>query len=244
MGQDVSRSGNWMDGRPVKLLSYKIPADPVKGPWVPEVIDQTLHVVHGFCQVPTAAPRRGTDLLVASYEGITLLARDAAGHWINERLADGNQKTPLSNRGASEVKVGTLKGTKFVASVEPWHGNQVVIYTPGADASKSWGRRVLDERLRWGHAVWCADLDGDGADELIVGVRDDPTRGDTFTEGRGVRIYKCQDSAGRKWESLLLDNGNVAVEDLCVADLDGDGRPDIVAVGRQTGNLRIYWNVR
>jgi hypothetical protein len=27
------------------------------------------------------------------------------------------------------------------------------------------------------------------------------------------------------------------------ADLDGDGRIDIVAVGRQTHNGRIYWNL-
>jgi hypothetical protein len=34
----------------------------------------------------------------------------------------------------------------------------------------------------------------------------------------------------------------MAVEDLVAADLNGDGRIDIIAVGRQTGNLRIYWN--
>jgi hypothetical protein len=27
-----------------------------------------------------------------------------------------------------------------------------------------------------------------------------------------------------------------------VADLNGDGRMDIVAAGRKTGNVRIYWN--
>jgi hypothetical protein len=34
----------------------------------------------------------------------------------------------------------------------------------------------------------------------------------------------------------------VAVEDLAAVDLNGDGRIDIVAVGRKTGNVRIYWN--
>ena len=36
--------------------------------------------------------------------------------------------------------------------------------------------------------------------------------------------------------------GGVAVEDLAVGDLNGDGKPDIVAVGRATKNVKIYWN--
>jgi hypothetical protein len=32
------------------------------------------------------------------------------------------------------------------------------------------------------------------------------------------------------------------VEDLTAADLDGDGRIDLIAVGRKTKNLRVYWN--
>jgi hypothetical protein len=41
---------------------------------------------------------------------------------------------------------------------------------------------------------------------------------------------------------MILENGGVAVEDLVVANLDGDGKIDIIAVGRSTGNCRIYWN--
>ena len=97
---------------------------------------------------------------------------------------------------------------------------------------------MLDNQLLWGHAVWCSDLDGDGDDELVIGVRD-PLPGKAQS---GVRVYKATDAAGEMWEKKELDPGGVAVEDLAVADLNGDGRPDIVAVGRKTGNVRIYWN--
>ena len=82
------------------------------------------------------------------------------------------------------------------------------------------------------------------ADELIIGVRDDPNAkaGDKFKERRGVRIYKCNDGKGVKWDRMMIDEGGVAVEDMCAADLNGDGKIDIIAVGRQTGNCRIYWN--
>ena len=34
----------------------------------------------------------------------------------------------------------------------------------------------------------------------------------------------------------------MACEDALAADLNGDGRPEIIACGRATHNVRIYWN--
>jgi hypothetical protein len=34
----------------------------------------------------------------------------------------------------------------------------------------------------------------------------------------------------------------MACEDLKLADLDGDGKLDIIASGRASNNLKIYWN--
>jgi hypothetical protein len=250
MGRDSSNRrpdantppANWLDGRPVRLVAYKVPADPVKGPWVPTVLDESLHVVHNFHPVP-AEGRKGFDLLAASYEGVSLVSPDAAGKWAARRIGEGNQMTPQSNRGASEIKQGRFKnGLRYIATIEPWHGYQVVVYTPPGPSGGLWDREVLDSRLRWGHAVWCADLDGDGDDELIIGVRDNPARTDDFPDKCGVRIYKCRDGRGRSWERKLVDPGGVAVEDLAAADLNGDGRIDLVAVARATSNVRIYWN--
>ena len=57
-----------------------------------------------------------------------MLDRDPAGHWTKTRIGTGNQEAnPF--KGASEVKVGQLRTkSPFVATIEPWHGFQVVVY--------------------------------------------------------------------------------------------------------------------
>jgi len=240
LGQNSTPQHHWSDGQPVRVLAYKIPSDPVRDSWQPEVINQSLHVVHNFWPIP-AHHGKGMDILTASAEGVSLLHRDASGHWRARRIGSGDQSHPSGSRGASEVKMGRLKnGHHVIATIEPFHGNQVVVYTRPRQPGQLWQRHVIDNQLKWGHGVWWADLDDDGNDELIIGVRDDLSQ--KPGERRGVRIYKALDQDGTRWARQIVDEGGVAVEDITAADLNGDGLPDIVAVGRQTGNVRIYWN--
>jgi hypothetical protein len=239
MGRNSTGAKNNMDGLPVRVLAYRIPKDPVRDRWQADVLDESMHVVHNFYPIP-AKNGKGMDVLTASYEGVGLLSRDD-GKWTRRPIGAGDQAHPDKSRGSSEIKRGMLKdGRPFLATIEPWHGNQVVVYTPPADPAGLWDRHDLDNKLKWGHAVWCADLDGDGGDELIIGVRDNLSG--NSGEKCGVRLYKPTDDKGAKWQRHLLDEGGVAVEDLAAADLDGDGRIDLVAVGRQSHNARIYWN--
>jgi hypothetical protein len=236
MGRNTTRPDFAEAG--VRILMYRVPEDPVAGPWEPEVINDELHVTHNFW--PTDIDGNGqTDLLVASFEGVSLIERADDG-WKRTLVGRGNQETS-PNRGASEVKLGQLAGGKqYIATIEPWHGFQVVVYTRGEDQPlrSLWNRQVLDENLQWGHAVWCANLDDDEHEELIIGVRDNKSD----EHERGLRIYDPQDDQGQSWQRHVVDPGSVAIEDLAAGDLDGDERIDIVAVGRQTHNVRIYWN--
>jgi hypothetical protein len=243
LGRDTTRPDYRENG--VRLLAYQIPDDPASDAWVPQVLTDQLHVTHNFW--PTDLDGDGQlDLLVVSFEGVSLLQRRNDGQWKLTRIGTGNQATS-PNRGASEIGRGRLaNGSDYLATIEPWHGSQVVVYTrpsmpQPASGDWLWDRHVLDEELQWGHAVWCANLDDDPDDELIIGVRDDLDSARRETR-RGLRIYDPQDSHGTKWTRLLVDPGSVAIEDLAAADLNADSRPDIVAVGRQTHNIKIYWN--
>lgn len=244
---------------PIRILAYRVPADPTSGPWQPEVISEQLHVAHNFW--PTDLDRDGqTDLVVASFEGVTWLRRRdqssvggdrsrggsaaSLGPWQHIRLGEGEQQTS-PNRGASEIKTGRLaSGRDYVAAIEPWHGHQVVVYVSPRERvvveeqQAPWPRKLLDDELLWGHGVWCANLDDDADDELVIGVRDTKDADHPC----GLRVYDPADPLGTPWRRQFVDPGGVAIEDLTVADLDGDGRNDVVAVGRATHNVRIYWN--
>jgi hypothetical protein len=245
-GRGATSKGNYTDGRPVRVIAYKVPAAPEKPEaWKPEVLSEELHVCHNFWPmypIQLGNPRPPVpEILVTSYEGVFSI-RPNGSKWTTVKVGEGNQSNPVGSRGASEIKHGRLPLRTVIATVEPWHGNQVVTYTPPTGDGKLWERHVIDDQLRWGHAVSFADLDGDKSEELVIGVRDDPAKGDKHTERRGVRVYKCTDGVGKTWERFLLDDGGVAVEDLTVADLDGDGKTDLIACGRATKNVRIYWN--
>ena len=225
----------------VRVLAFSIPTEPTRDRWPMRVLNEEMRVTHNF-QFVDFDSDNDLDMLCTSFEGVNLLTNDGKGNFTRKVIGAGNQATS-PNRGASEIKLGTTSnGGRYIATIEPWHGHQVVVYTEPTDPQTGlWTRRVVDEELKWGHAVWCADIDGDADEELLIGVRDDLDEKDP-TKRRGLRIYDPVDPAAGKWTRQLVDAGSVAIEDLAAGDLDGDGRQDIVAVGRQTHNARIYWN--
>jgi hypothetical protein len=186
-------------------------------------------------------------IVLAAWEGVFRLERSPKGEWTKTKLGTGDEGSEPF-KGASEIKLGKLKnGSTYLATIEPWHGNQVVVYTPPKQAEGLWRRQVVASPITWGHAVWCADLDGDGDDEVVIGQRDhNPTdAGGEAPRGPGVFAFDPRpsgDGDGLAFERHTIDDGGVACEDALAVDLDDDGRIDVVAGGRATHNVRIYWN--
>ena len=99
-----------------------------------EVADSSLHITHNFTGV-------NGEIWVASTEGIYALKRQGEGKWSKRRIADGQP---------GEIKPGRVNGARYLATVEPWHGNSVVVYK---EAPSTWTRTVIDDSLNQAHAL-------------------------------------------------------------------------------------------
>jgi len=223
-------------GDGVRLLAFEIPASPSTERWSGTVLNGELNRMHNHWHVDFDGD--GTvDTLTASREGVSLVRRSGS-EWQSVKLGEGATGAADPNlNGAGEVKIGKLKsGRGFLASVEPMHGDQLAVYLEPADRNSMWERHVIDQGFKRGHALWTADFDGDGSDDIAFGHSDTP-------EKFGVNVYYGTDD-GVQWVKHVLDEGGMATEDLIVGDLNGDGWPDIVAGGRGTHNVKLYVNVR
>jgi aldos-2-ulose dehydratase/isomerase family protein/VCBS repeat protein len=232
----------WLETPETMLRGHVSAGETVPGLWAAHLVDKSLHVVHGVLVMDWDGDGRD-ELLTASFEGVHLFHSSGKGdelEWTKTRLASGDEvfrprPAPPGTgprRGSSEIGVGQLAGRRFLATIEPWHGEQVVVYfdtKPG----ELWERRVIDASFKDGHALAIADLNGDGSDEIMAGYRG---------QGTSLHAYYATDATGKNWERQTLDTG-MAASSVAVADINGDGRPDVAAIGASTGNVVCYENL-
>jgi hypothetical protein len=112
------------------------------------------------------------------------------------------------------------------------HGNQLTVYPVDSGS-----RIVLTDGLNQGHALGVADLLNTGEKQVVAGWREPDSQ-----KKVGVKIFISQDKNGTRWSDHWIDENGMACEDLQIADLNGDGKKEIIAAGRASHNLKIYWN--
>jgi hypothetical protein len=216
----------------VRLTAYTVPGDPVGQAWTSKVLDsQHLEVAHGIAVVDWDGDK-AQDLLTAANDGVDLF-RPTLTPSYQSIGAGATGQAPT--KGSSEVGLGSLGGARFIATIEPWHGTDAVVYTPGTASSTPWNRQDLGADFTHGHGLAVADFNGDGYDEFVAGG------------GQGTMaqvIYRYVPATGA-WDKISLDLGGVAVSGIDVGDLDGDGDVDIVSIGTSpTNNVVWYENTR
>ncbi len=211
------------EGQPVRVMAYQIPVDQPDTTKT-EALDESMHMAHNFDVI--IGEDGEESLLIAGREGLK---------WVGEERAILFAPQPLS-RGAGEVRwLNVMDGRHEAVAIEPMHGTEVVMYQHTGN-DREFRRIVIDSGLNQGHALATGDLIRLGRDQVVAGWRSPDASNKV-----GVRLY-VPDEAGQTWTSHWIDDNQMACEDLRLADLDGDDRLDIIAAGRATNNLVVYWN--
>jgi hypothetical protein len=219
----------------VPLVFYRTPAAPA-GKWKRESIDDKLFGIVHRVRVVKWVPGKNDQLLVTGFDGIILYAATGKGdalRWKKTFLSKRHEEE-APRAGASDVKLARLGKRRMLASVEPWHGNEVVVYTESK--GDKWDRHVIFGDLTEGHEVCTADFNGDGLDDIVAGDR---ARG----KPGSAHVFFAQDDSGKNWQHQVLDHQQMSGSGCQVADINRDGRMDFVMVGSATGNLKWYENL-
>jgi hypothetical protein len=188
----------------------------------------TLHeldsgVVHGIFVVDWDGDGK-EDVMSASFQGIHVNLSRPGEQWKREKITGGSPESwPRS--GTSDLAVGKMGKRRFLAAIEPWHGNVVAVYTK---QGSGWERKIIDESLVDGHTIMTIDLNGDGRDEIVAGYRG----GD-----RGVTIYR---ESGGNWSRQELSRGELSAAACTVLDWNLDRKPDLACIGSATANLILF----
>jgi hypothetical protein len=136
--------------------------------------------------------------------------------------------------GKSELIVGNGHGYGLSWWEQSW----------ASDGVRTWKEHPIDPLNSQYHDMQWVDIDGDGQGELITGKRfrshphDEPGVLDAF----GWYIFKW---TGESFAKHVVDFGPIGVGhglgiSFAVADLNGNGRLDVVAPGKE--GLAVYFN--
>ena len=175
-------------------------------------------------------------MLAADNEGITILGEGIITgkplFTLSERSLVPGAPGERPKRGCSEVHLGKFHdGRWFLATIEPWHGTDVVVW-PESEAGFVPIRYANGRSTRpWPRAM----LSGLPTSMAMAMTRSSRVIG---ASDHRVSMYDFDRISG-KWARTVLDR-EIAAQDLRGGDLDGDGMPDVVAVGGAAHNVVWY----
>ena len=225
---DVAASG-WK-GNQIALFTN--PGD-TGGPWTKQLIDgdmteaRTIRVADfdGDGQPDLLATGAQANL-VAWYQHPGDLGNTWRKHLIDASSIRPIHGHPIDMDGDGDLDVVMAMGQGSTTGSVVWYEND------GRPAEGPWQKHVICDPFPQAFEACAADLDGDGHIEVVVSV---------WGDAGGVYLFHHDGDPHGPWHMQVLKEGWVRANQILVVDLDGDGRPDVLAQAERGSNELRWW---
>lgn len=139
----------------------------------------------------------------------------------------------VNGDGMSEIITGSAHGYGL------WWSEQKVV-----DGKRTWVHHPIDPFNAQYHDMQWVDIDGDGQKELVTGKRHRAHCGNEAGEWDDIGLYYFK-WTGEGFAKQVIDYGTIGKGKGCgiyfsIADLNRDGRPEIIAPGKD--GLYVFYN--
>jgi hypothetical protein len=216
------------------IYYFRIPPHPESGNWplvhvTGEASDEGLAVgdVNGDSRpdILTAFGKDGNQIAWCENPG------DGSGNWKphvvgrTEYWADRKGLADLNSDGRLDIVVSEERWPEIAPATLYWFEQ------PADDSGKPWHRHVIATEYTL-NSMDVADMTGDGVPDIVV------------NEHRGMRRLQIWENVnhGASWREHLIDAGKEGHLGARVADLDGDGQPEILSIAWDTYPCLRMWH--
>jgi len=229
---DVAASG-WKGNQ---IAWFENPGTP-DGQWTKHLLDgdmteaRTIRVADfaGHGKLDLLATAAAADL-VAWYQHP---GGRATGEWrkhiIDETICRPMHGHPVDMDGDGDADVVMAAGHNGSGVME---GSIVWYENNGKPTVGPWKKHVICEHLPQAFEAFAADIDGDGHIEVVA---------TTWGVLGGLFLFKHDGDPRGPWHKQVLKDKWVNANQVLIADLNGDGRPDILAQAERGSNDLRWW---
>lgn len=205
------------------------------GRWIKHLIEPDLPETRAVCAVDLTGSGR-PDLLGTARLGNQVIWYENPCDPVRAPWSKHLIDTPCSPVHGHPVDMDGDGDWDVVMALGAWgeaEAQRLVWYeNPGDPRDCPWRRHVICDPFPWAFEAVAADLDGDGQMEVVATS--------WGPDGRVV-VFKHDGDPRGVWRPQVIKEGWVNADQVIVADLDGDGRLDIVAAAERGSNELRWW---
>ncbi|MDP7254545.1 MAG: VCBS repeat-containing protein [Planctomycetota bacterium] len=230
---DVAAS-SWVKGNQFAWFENR------NGEWVKHVIEEGMLETRAICAADLNGNGR-PDLMGTASNSDLLVWYENPGDPVNEpwkRYVIDNATRPIHGHfadmeGDGDLDIVMALGCFNKRDDDEPDNHQIVWYEHGGDPRRTpWQKHIICEEFPNAFEAVAADLDGDGQTEVVATC---------WGDKGAIALFKHEGDPRGPWQMQWLKQGWVNADQVFIADLDGDGRPDIVASAERGSNELRWW---